>query len=411
MKTIERLPVVVVGAGHAGLSMSYELSRAGLEHVVLERERVAQSWRTRWDSFCLVIPNWTMRLPGGAYQGDEPDGFMPRDEVVAHLGRYALSFQAPVRQSIDVSSIQPGPKNAFLLSTSAGQIEAKAVVLATGAYQKPYRPSSAASLPADALVIDAESYENPEKLPPGEVLLVGSGQTGCQIADDLKASGREVTLACGRAPWAPRRIEGRDIVSWIVETPFLEQTTEDLPSPAARLIGNVQVSGRDGGRDLNYRTLQKAGVRLTGHLLGIEDDYVRFAPDLHESVAFGDARYADLTKLIQKSCWDRGEHPPDLPEPKPFSADPPERAKMSDFGAVIFTSGFRPDYARWIHFEGAFDEWGFPIQRDGVSSVAPGLFFIGGHFLRKRKSATFIGIAEDAAVVAERVASHYRKMP
>ena len=399
-----RTACVIVGAGHAGLALSYELDSAGVEHEILERSRIGESWRTRWESFCLVTPNWTVMLPGGEYEGDDPDGFMPRDEIVAHLERYAQSFQAPVSEGVDVSSVEPGSNGTLLLRTSEGSIEADSVVLATGAYQRPYRPRAAGSLPAHVHAIDAEGYTAPPDLPPGKVLVVGSGQTGCQIAEELNTAGREVTLACGRAPWGPRRAEGRDIVSWIFETPFLNHTVADLPSPMARLGANFQATGRDGGHDLHYRTLQKAGVTLAGRFQDVEDDHVVFAPDLAESVAFGDARYADITALIKKSCLERGETPPDFPPPEPFETDCPDRMDLNGCGAVIFTSGFRPDYTSWIHFPNAFDELGFPIQTDGESSVVPGLYFMGSHFLRKRKSATFMGAAEDAAIVAATIA-------
>ena len=406
----ERIPVVIVGAGHAGLAVSHELTRGGVEHELLERNRIGESWRSRWDSFCLVTPNWTVQLPGGTYDGDDPDGYMPRDDIVAYLERYAVSFQAPVRDGVGVSSIEPAAEGGLMLRTSKGDLQAASVVLATGGYQRPYRPAGAASLPAETHAIDAEGYTAPSALPPGKVLVVGSGQTGCQIAEELNDSGREVLLACGRAPWVPRRIEGRDIVSWVVETPFLDQTIDDLPTPMARLISNILTTGRGGGHDLHYRTLLRDGVTLAGHFLGVEDHSAVFANDLAESVAFGDARYADVSNLIRKTCIDRGDVPPDIPPPDPFEVDPPERMDLQGCGAVIFTSGFRPDFTSWVHFPNAFDDLGFPIQIDGESSIVPGLYFIGTHFLRKRKSATFLGIAEDAAVVAERVqkASHAR---
>ena len=396
--------VIVVGAGHAGLALSHELARAGVEHQVLERGRVGESWRTRWDTFCLVTPNWTVRLPGAAYGGDQPDGFMSKDEVVSHLERYAKGFEAPVSEGVAVSSIEPADGGGQLLRTSVGDLHADIVVLATGAYQKPHRPVGAGSLPAEVHAIDSEAYRNPGALPPGKVLIVGSGQTGCQIASELNASGREVVLACGRAPWGPRRIDGRDIVSWISETPFFDQTVADLPSPLARLGANLQATGRDGGYDLHYRTLVRDGVTLAGHFLGVDDHFVTFAPDLAESVAFGDARYEDISNLIMKSCVERGETAPVFPNPEAFNAESPMRMDLSGCGAVIFTSGFRPDYTSWVRFPNAFDDLGFPIQRDGESSTVPGLYFIGSHFLRKRKSATFMGIGEDAVVVAEKIA-------
>lgn len=407
---VERIPVVVVGAGHAGLTLSYELGRAQVDHVILERARIGQAWRTRWDSFCIVTPNWTLRLPGGAYDGDSPDAFMPRDQLVTFLESYATSFGAPVREGVNVSSVEPGPKAGFLLRTSDGDIEADSVVLASGGYQKPYRPRAAASLPPHVLAIDAEGYRAPGALPPGKILVVGSGQTGCQIAEELHEAGRDVVLACGRAAWLPRRIEGRDIVSWVLETPFLHQTLGDLPSPAARLLANFQTSGRDGGHDLHYRTLARMGVTLAGHLVDVEDDHALFADDLRESIAFGDARHEDIFELIRKTCRERGEAVPELPPPEPIEVDPPLRLDLTGCSAVVFTSGFRPDFTSWIHLPSAFDEDGFPLQVDGESTVVPGLFFMGVHFMRKRMSATFLGAGEDAAVVAERVV-RYRSAP
>jgi putative flavoprotein involved in K+ transport len=392
--------VVIVGAGQAGLSLSHELVGAGVDHIVLERGRVGETWRGRWDSFCLVIPNWTVRLPGGPYHGDDPNGFMPKSEIVNHLVGYAQTFPAPLHEGVTVTSLEPGDNGSFLLKTSADEIRAKDVVLASGGYQKPHRPPAAAQLPTSVQAIDAESYTNPAGLPPGKVLVVGSGQTGCQLAEEISESGRDVYLACGRAPWIPRRLEGRDTIAWINETPFFEVSLADLPSPAARLLANPQTSGRLGGHDLHYRTLQAGGVQLLGRLMGVEDSRAFFARDLADSVAFGDARYADICELIRKACATRSVRAPEMPAPPPFNANAPETLELGDVGTVVFTSGFRPDYASWVRFPDAFDDMGFPIQRDGSSTVVRGLHFMGVHFQRKRKSATLLGVADDATILA-----------
>jgi putative flavoprotein involved in K+ transport len=396
-------PVVVVGAGQAGLAVSHELTARGVEHVVLERARVGQTWRRLWDSFCLVTPNWTMSLPGAPYAGDDPEGFVPRDEVVRYLQRYASSFAAPVHEGVGVDRLEPGPGGGFLLRTSAGELRAAAVVVCTGAYQRPHRPEVAARFPREVPVIDAGTYRGPADLPPGKVLVVGSGQTGCQLAEELQESGREVFLACGRAPWLPRRPGGRDIVTWLNQTSFFDTPLSALPSPAARLGANLLVSGRRGGHDLHYRTLQAAGVHLLGHLAGVEGRRAHFAADLAGSVAFGDARYADVRKLLTEQLAAKGVTAPELPDPPPFRADPPLELDLTGFGVVILASGFRPDYARWVRFP-AFDAMGFPLTDDGASTVVPGLFFCGVHFLRKRKSSVLFGVGEDAAVVARSVA-------
>ena len=399
----DRIEVVIVGAGQAGLAVSHELRRAGVAHVVLERGRVGQSWRTRWDSFCLVTPNWFLGLPGHPYDGGDPDGFMVRDEVVAHLERYAV--KAPVREAVEVTGLGPGPNGGFLLETSAGEILARTVVLSTGAFQRPYRPAAAATLPADLLQIDVEEYRNPGDLAAGPVLVVGSGQSGCQIAEELQQAGREVFLACGRAAWFPRRLGDRDLAWWVNETGFLDAPLSSLPSPAARLAANVQATGVGGGRDLHYRTLRKLGVGLLGHFLGADGRRARFAPDLGESVAWGDERNAQLMDLVRKLVAERGLPRPEIPEPEPFNGKAPEELNLSGFGAVVFAGGFRPDYASWVRFPDAFDELGFPVHEEGASTVVRGLYFVGVHFLRKRRSSLLNGVGEDAAIVARQIAA------
>jgi putative flavoprotein involved in K+ transport len=401
--------VVVVGAGQAGLSVSHELVVAGVDHVVLERRQLGQAWRSRWDSFCLVTPNWTMSLPGFPYDGDDPEGFVPRDDIVRYLERYAASFSPPVHEGVEVQTLRSGADRRFLLTTSASEMRAGIVVLATGAYQRPHRPVDAAGLPAKVLVIDAEDYTNPGALPPGDVLVVGSGQTGCQLAEDLRLAGRRVFLACGRAPWIPRRLDGRDIVTWLADTNWFETPLRALTSPGARLVANIQATGRGGGHDLHYRVLQTMGVNLLGHLVGVEGSRARFAPDLLESVSFGDARYRDVARLMQAELPAKGIRAPEMPEPPPFRADPPTEVDLEGFGAVVFTSGFRPDYRRWVQFP-AFDDLGFPVTVDGASTVVPGLYFVGVHFLRTRKSSLMFGVGEDAKIVARSVSEQLLRL-
>ncbi|MFJ9871205.1 flavin-containing monooxygenase [Streptomyces sp. NPDC101165] len=398
---------MIVGAGQAGLSIGHELAQAGTEHVVLEKGRVGQSWRHRWNSFCLVIPNWTVRLPGAPYSGADRDGFMARDEIVAHLAEYATNLRAtPVREGVEVTRVDTDPNGGFRLATSAGPLRARRLVLASGGYQKPHRPPGWTTLPDSLAILDAEDYTSPGALPPGGVLIVGSGQTGCQIAEELTESGRHVHLACGRAPWIPRRIEGRDIISWLVEdTPFFVAKVSDLPDPGMRLLANPQCSGRDGGHDLNYRTLQALGVTLTGHFLGAQDGVAHFADDLPSSVAFGDVRYTEIGSLLTSCLTGRGQRTPRLPPPPPFAAEAVTELALGGVGAVVFTSGYRPDFASWVGFPDAFDAMGFPIQTNGSSTVVPGLHFMGVHWQRNRQSATFLGVAEDASVLAERLAT------
>jgi putative flavoprotein involved in K+ transport len=396
------LSVVVIGAGQAGLAVSHGLSAAGVDHLVLERGREAETWRRRWQSFCLVTPNWTMSLPGLAYEGDAPEGFVRRDEIVRYLERYAASFSAPVREGVEVRAVEAMGDGSFLLRTSAGEIPAPMLVIATGAYQRPHRPVVGA--PSRQLVIDAEDYLNADSLPPGGVLVVGSGQTGCQIAEELHEAGRHVYLACGRAPWIPRRLEGRDTFSWLADTTFFETPLSSLPSPVARLGANPQATGRGGGHDLHYRTLQTMGIRLLGRLTALEETRASFADDLAQSVAFGDARYAEIGKLLDEQLGARGIRAPEMPDPPPFVSEGQRELKLDALGTVIFTSGFRPDYTRWVHLP-AFDEMGFPVTNDGASTAIPGLYFVGVHFLRKRKSSLLFGVGEDATLVAQSIVS------
>jgi putative flavoprotein involved in K+ transport len=399
--------VVVIGGGQAGLAVSHELHRFGVDHVVLEKGRIGQTWRGRWDSFCLVTPNWTIQLPGLHYAGNDPDGFLERDAIVGYLETYAESFRSAITEGVTVTSLEPGSGSRFRMQTTRGDLEADSVVLATGAFQRAHQPAATTGFPKDLPIIDAEGYSNPHALPPGAVLIIGAGQTGCQLAEELCEAGRQVYLAGGRTPWLPRRIGGQDVVRWMVDTGFMDAPPSSLPSLAARLIANPQASGHRRGHDLGYRTLQAMGVELLGHLTGVTATRASFVDDLHESVAFGDQRYSDFCQLVRKTCEARGVASPDFQMPEPFVASAPDSIPLDGLGAVIVTSGFRPDYARWVHFP-AFDEMGFPVQEAGASLTVPGLYFVGVHFLRKRKSALLLGVGEDAAIVAESLAKERR---
>ncbi|HEX6331460.1 MAG TPA: NAD(P)/FAD-dependent oxidoreductase [Actinomycetota bacterium] len=399
------LDVVVIGGGQAGLSVAHELARRGVDQVILERDRVASMWRGLWDGFSINTPNWSLRLPGHPYDGDEPDGFLSREGIVGYLDGYAALVADAIHEGVEVTSLRP-TDDGYSLATSDGPMSAKAVVVCAGAYQAPHRPPGAAGLPADLLTTDTTSYRNPSSLPDGAILVVGNGQSGCQIAEELIDAGREVILSCGRAPWAPRRIGEHDVVWWALETGFFDGTVETLPSPAARLAANVTASGVAGGHDLHVRSLRARGVTVVGRFIGCDDSRIGFADDLAETVAWSDARYLDFRELVSKLCAERGIEDPTLPDPDPFVADAPDSIPTDGLGAVIFAGGFRPNFASWVDVPGGFDDLGFPIQRDGASAAASGLFFAGVHFLRTRKSSLLCGVGDDAAIVADGIRAY-----
>jgi putative flavoprotein involved in K+ transport len=391
--------VVVIGAGQAGLSVSRGLRLAGIEHVVLEASDVAASWRGRWDSFTLVTPNWTLDLPGHPYAGDDPEGHVLRDEIVAYLDGVAADA-GPVERGVRVQRLARDGGSRFRLDTTDGPREADTVVVCTGAYQRPHHPLPADAFPSSVDVLDATEYRRPDQLRPGRVLVVGSGQTGVQLAEELHLAGRDPVVACGRAGWVPRRLGELDVVTWITRSGFYEDPVSKLPAPEARLVANVQATGARGGHDLHFRVLQDLGVTLAGRLDRVDGDRVWFADDLAASVAFGDARYGDLARLLREVLPDA----PPMPDPPPFVADPPESVDLRDFGTVLFTSGFRPDHRSWVDFP-VFDDLGFPVVAPDLTTAVPGLYFCGVHFLRKRKSSLLFGVGEDAAIVVASIAS------
>jgi putative flavoprotein involved in K+ transport len=260
-------------------------------------------------------------------------------------------------------------------------------------------------LPASVHQLDVAGYRNPNSLPDGGVLIIGFGQSGGQLAEELNEAGRDVVLACGRAPWVPRRLDGRDIVWWANEIGFMDQPVEALPDPSVRLVANLQNSGHGGGHDLNYRTLSAKGITLTGRFVGAADGMARFADDLAASVAFGDTQHEEFMQAVRRYTAEHGLGTPAIEPPPPFDPTAPEALPLDRFGSVIWAGGYRPAYRSWLPWPDAFDAYGFPIHRDGQSTVVPGLHFVGVHFLRKRKSSLFIGVGEDAAIVADDIAA------
>jgi putative flavoprotein involved in K+ transport len=399
----ERVRTVVIGAGQAGLAASYHLTQRGHEHVVLERGRVGETWQAqRWDGFVLNTPNWAQQLPGFVYDGPEPDGFAPLAEVIAYLDDYARSFDAPVRSGVEVTGVRRRDER-FLAETSAGTFETDNIVVAAGAYQRRTPTHLAQRVAAAVFQLHTSEYRRPEQLPQGAVLVVGSGQSGCQIAEELLAVGRRVYLSVGRCPWLPRRYRGRELVHWLIETGLADDTVDSLPSPSARLACNPPVSGNDGGHDCNPRTLARLGAILVGRVEAIDDGVVRMGDGLEESLRNGDEFLSNFERRVDEYVAAAGL---DVAEATPTEPNPPVSSPSeldlhdADVGTILWANGFRPDHS-WI--DGVeTDEQGWPLHERGVSPV-PGLFFVGLHWLHKRKSSLFLGVGEDAAHVVDRL--------
>ena len=405
----ERVETLIIGGGQAGLSGSYYLTEHGREHVVLERGRLAETWLTqRWDGFCLNTPNWTLLLPGHSYAGNDPNSFMSRAEVVLYLERYARAFQPPLRCGVSVRSLELRSGGGYLLETSAGPLEAENVVVATGAFQRPTAAPFADELPAWIFQLHASEYLRPSQLPAGAVLVVGSGSSGCQIAEELNESGRTVYLSVGNCPWAPRRYRGRDFLRWAVDLGLMDETVDALSSPRARLACNQTLSGNGGGHDCHPRMLGRAGVVLLGRVEAARGRRVFIRAGLDESLAKADEFAARFTRQVDEYVIASRLDVPDEPVDGDSERDDPRAAapgreldlRSSGITTILWANGYRPDFG-WIRLP-IFDGDGWPLQVRGVTAL-PGLYFLGMHWLYKRKSALFLGIGEDARHVAGQI--------
>jgi putative flavoprotein involved in K+ transport len=403
----EQIDTVIIGGGHAGLTMSYSLSQLGREHVILERGRVGERWRSeRWDSFCFQFPNWTIELPGYKYQCDNPDAFAPGHEVVRFLDGYADFINAPVRCGVDVTSLErTNNSSRYLLSTNSGAIEAANVVIATGPYQLPVIPTMSAHVPKNILQVHSNAYRNAGQFPPGAVLVVGSGASGCQIADDLNQSGRQVYLSVGRHSRMPRRYRGQDFAYWGAALKRPEQIVDTVP-PALRKGSEVLLTGANGGYDVDLRAMAARGIVLLGHLQGINDGNLTLADDLSQNLAKGDESLENFKRAVDEYVTKNGLEFPAEPEPsvKPNIPSPVSRLNLKDAGlsAIVWASGFRCNFD-CVKLP-IFDEAGEPMHRRGVTQY-PGIYFLGLRWLYKRKSAFLLRAsgAEDAAYLADQI--------
>lgn len=396
-KKPEHFSVAIVGGGQAGLTMSYLLSQHGISHVVLEGQRIAHAWRTeRWDSFCLVTPNWQCRLPGHDYAGHDPQGFMGRDEIVAYLEQYAARYALPVREGVWVKRVGQAASGGFDVETSMGPLLADQVVVATGGYHRPRVPAWAARLPVAQL--HSSEYRNAAALPPGEVLVVGTGQSGCQIAEDLHLAGRRVHLAVGSAPRCARRHRGKDVVEWLEQMGHYDLPIDQQKNPdELRERANHYVTGRDGGHDLDLRRFALEGMKLYGPATELVDGKLQFAPKLRQHLDHADDVYRSINRSIDAFIAERGI---DAPSAEEYRAvwEPSEEPRELDLAGsgiacVVWATGFHTDF-KWIDAPVLNAKGGAEHQR-GVTGT-PGLFFLGLPWLHTWGSGRFCGVKQDA---------------
>jgi putative flavoprotein involved in K+ transport len=404
-------PVAVIGGGQAGLAVSYCLGRRGVGHVVLEAGRVGEEWRRRrWDTFCLVTPNWQCKLPGFPYQGPEPDGFMVRDEIVRYLEDYAASFEPPLAEGVTVTALRRRQSTrtntgTFELTTTAGNLTADQVVVATGPYHRPSIPRMAERLPVGIERLHTSAYRNPAQLPEGAVLVVGTGQSGSQIAEDLHLAGRQVHLAVGSAPRVARFYRGRDCVAWLEEMGHYAKNIEDFDdADAIRLRVNHYVTGRDGGRDIDLRAFARDGMRLYGRLTGFDGTKLEFADDLKVNLDRADAVAEGIKDAIDAHIAARGIDAPEEPRYVPVWEPDGQGAELDPVAAgissVVWATGFTRNH-RWIEIP-AFDGRGYPMHRRGATNC-PGLYFLGLPWQYSWGSGRFEAVGRDAEFLADHI--------
>jgi putative flavoprotein involved in K+ transport len=407
---------VVIGGGQAGLGASYHLTRHGVEHVVLERGRVAESWRSqRWDSFALNTPNWMSRLPGEAGAVEPPDAFLGRDAYAARLQRYADEQRVPVRTGTDVTSVRARPGGgAFVVSADDApgtvEIETRRIVVASGVQRVPRIPPIARSLPQGIAQVHAGAYRRPADLPTGAVLIVGSAQSGVQIAEDLLDAGRTVYLCTNAVGRLRRRYRGRETMEWLVEGGFYDVPLDRLPDPQVRFARQPITSGVGRlGHTVSLQSLAARGVILLGRPTAIEGDRLLLDDTVGTNIAFGDRKSAEFNLATDDIIRTAGIEPPaiepdsaDAPHPDPLSVRTPGELVLdaAAVGTVVWATGFGGDLG---YLGPLLGEHETPAHERGVAMV-PGLYFLGFPWLWTRKSGIILGVDEDAAFIAERVA-------
>ncbi len=393
--------VVVIGGGQAGLAMSRSLADRGIAHVVLERGRIAERWRSeRWPSLRLLTPRWQSRLPGWSYRGADPDGFMTRLELVDYLDAYARSFAAPVETGVTVTAVERAGAG-FRLTTDRGAWSAAGVVVATGHCDVPFVPPVAAGLPRDVAQVVPTGYRNPAQLATGGVLVVGASATGVQLAAEIQRSGRPVTLAVGKHVRMPRRYRGRDIQWWLDDAGILDEPWDAVADlEAARRAPSLQLVGTDDHRTLDLDVLRRLGVRLTGRVAGIARSRVLLADDLPVTLAAADVRLARLLGRIDAHAE---RNHPGAPPPEPIAPIRAPRAPTAvdlrgeGIRTVLWATGYRRSYP-WLRLP-VLDGRGEIVHQGGVTPE-PGLYVLGLQFLRRRNSSFLDGVGRDALAIA-----------
>ena len=406
----QHLPVAVIGGGQAGLAISWYLKKAGIEHLVFEKNSIAHEWRdARWDSFCLVTPNWQCRLPGfhyaREYGGDDPHGFMLKDDIVAYLEAYVASFAPPVREGECVRRVRANEQGGFDITTDRGgyrsTYRADQIVVATGGYQTPFIPRQAERLPAQITQLHSSDYRNPQALPAGPVLVVGTGQSGCQIAEDLHLAGREVHLSVGTAPRSPRVYRGREVTDWLTDSGYYDIPLATHPQKdTVREKTNHYLTGRDGGREIDLRKFALEGMHLYGRFDSIEGSRFTFTRDLKTNLDAADNSYNNIRAMIDAYI---DANAIDAPREAPYAPpwQPDVESTELDFVAagirtVIWCIGFGTDY-RWLELP-VFDGRNQPVHARGITAV-DGVYFLGLPWQNTWGSGRFADVGQDAEYV------------
>lgn len=406
---VEHHDTIVIGGGQAGLAMSHYLQQIGREHVILERGRIAERWRTeRWDSLRYQFANETIELPGVPYEGREPDGFLHHAAITRFIEAYAAKIVAPVRQGVEVTRLRQGDGRDYLLDTTFGVMSARHIVIATGPFQRARIPAAAAGLPVALYQVHASKYRRPDELPPGAVLVVGSGASGAQIADELQKSGRDVYFSVSKHRRVPRRYRGKDVVWWYDKMGRFEVTIDNFPE--RRYPPSTLVTGIDGGYDMNIRRFARDGGVVLGRILGCADGRLAIATDAAQILSEADKSYEDF--VTAAASW---AEKPEIARHLGKDSDRPPEPILTEIGetpsldiakekisSVIWATGYDFDYG-WVDLP-IFDSRGAPVQQRGVTSSS-GVYFLGLHWMHTFGSGLLSYVGRDAAYVAEHIES------